>query len=79
MAPYGLKTIDYEHPFTRQEAPADVVAREIEIEATSEKPHTQPGQIAYALIEQLYNWFGLQSSTIPYASNEACEIDPTTF
>jgi hypothetical protein len=79
MAPHALNTIGYEHPYTRSEAPSDRVTREIEVEAQQERPHIQTGQITYALVELIYNWFGLTSDGIPYASAEAREIDPTTF
>jgi len=79
MAPHALNTLGYEHPRARHEAQASNVSREIEVEAAAEDPHIQPGPIAYTLIEQLYNWFGLDSLTIPYADGDAREIDPTTF
>jgi hypothetical protein len=79
MAPYALNSIGYEHPHARSEAPADTVTRQIAVEAGQDKPHVQPGQITYALVEQIYNWFGLPSETIPYASHELREIDPATF
>lgn len=79
MAPHALNTIGYEHPYARSEAPSDSVTREIEVEAQQERPHIQPGQITYALVELIYNWFGLTSDGIPYASADAREIDPTTF
>lgn len=79
MAPYALNTIGYEHPYARQEAPSDTVTREVEVEAYSEKPHIQAGQVTYSLVELIYNWFGLTSDMIPYASTEAREIDPATF
>jgi hypothetical protein len=79
MAPYALNTPGYDHPYQRHEAPASDVSRATQVEAELEEPHTQPGTIAYTLIEQLYNWFGLDSLTIPYADADAREIDPTTF
>jgi hypothetical protein len=79
MAPYGLHSIGYEAPARKFEAPTDAVVKTLQVEATAEKPHIQPGEVAYVLIEQIYNWFGLQSDTIPYASAEAREIDATTF
>ena len=79
MAPYALHTIGYDAPSERREAPADAVTQEIEIEAGRDKPHVLPGQIAYVLVERVYNWFGLQSETIPYASQERREIDPASF
>ena len=79
MAPYALHTTGHEHPRGRAEAPEEDVARETEVEAEAGEPHVQAGQIAYALIEPLYNWFGLTSDTIPYASAEIREIDPTAF
>jgi hypothetical protein len=79
LAPYALNSIGYEHPYARSEAPADTVTRQIAVEAGQDKPHVQPGQITYALVEQIYNWFGLTSETIPYASHELREIDPATF
>jgi hypothetical protein len=79
MAPYALNTIGYEHPHARSEAPSDSVTREIEVLAQQEWPHLQPGQITYALVELVYNWFGLTSDVIPYGLADAREIDPTTF
>lgn len=79
MAPYGLHTVGNELPHRRSEASSDEVYREVEIEAQAERPHIQPGQIAYTLIELIYNWFGLTSETIPYSSPETREVDPTTF
>jgi hypothetical protein len=79
MAPHALNTLGYEHPYARSQAPANTVNREIEVEAQPERPHIQPGQITYGLVELIYNWFGLTSDVIPYASAAAREIDPTTF
>ena len=79
MAPYGLNSIGYEHPSARHRAPSDDVVRQIDVDARLEKPHTQPGQIAYALIEQIYHWFGMTSDFIPYTSADAAEVDPGTF
>jgi hypothetical protein len=79
IAPYALNTIGYEHPYARSEAPSESVTREIEVEAQRERPHIQPGQIADAQVELVYNWFGLTSDVIPYASADAREVDPTTF
>jgi hypothetical protein len=79
MAPHALNTIGYDAPVERREAPADGVSRHVDVEASQDKPHVQPGQITYALVEQIYNWFGFQSDKIPYASHDLREIDPTTF
>jgi hypothetical protein len=80
MAPYALNSIGYDHPRARNNAPDDaVVAREVEVEAQPDKPHINPGAVAYELIESIYNWFGLASDMIPYTSAEALEIDPATF
>lgn len=79
MAPYALRTLGYEHPYAKQEAPSDSVTREVEVMAAVDSPHIQPGRIAYALTEHLYNWFGLASDTIPYASADAREVDPASF
>ena len=79
MAPYALHTLGYEHPLVRQEAPAGAVTREIEVVAQADEPHIQAGQVTYTLIEFIYNWFGLTSDVIPYASAEAREVDPATF
>lgn len=79
MAPYALNTLGYERPYVKQQAPSDSVTREIDVMAEADSPHIQPGKTAYALIEYLYNWFGLASDTIPYASAEAREIDPAGF
>lgn len=79
LAPYALNTIGYDHPHGRSEAPADDMARQTAVEATENKPHIHPGQIAYTLVEQIYNWFGLPSESIPYSAHDRREIDPTTF
>lgn len=79
MAPYALNTIGYEHPHVRHEAPESDISRELVTEAREEQPHIQPAVVSYALIEQLYNCFGMNSLTIPYVKAEAHEIDPTTF
>ncbi|HET8895355.1 MAG TPA: hypothetical protein VFM96_14780 [Gaiellaceae bacterium] len=79
MAPYALNTYGNEMPHQRYEAPSDTVTRELDIEALVDRPHIQPGEIAYGLIEQVYNWFGLDSDMIPYASAANREIDPASF
>jgi len=79
IAPYALNTLGYEHPRAQSRAPSDSIRREVEVEAQQDRPHIRPGQIAYALVELIYNWFGLTSDVIPYASEDAREIDPTTF
>jgi hypothetical protein len=42
-------------------------------------PYIQPGVVSYELIELLYNLFGMDSLSIPYADAQAHEVDPTTF
>jgi hypothetical protein len=79
MAPHGLHTLEYDLPSRRYRAPSDEVTRQLEIEAQASDPHIQPGEIAFALLEELYNWFGMPSNVIPYASIESKEIDPSTF
>ena len=79
MAPYALNTWGYESPRERYPAPADSRSWMVDVEAGVDKPHIQPGRVAFDLVEQLYNWFGMTSDRIPYASAEAHEIDPTTF
>jgi hypothetical protein len=79
MAPYALGATGFEFPINRNEAPAASVTRETEVEAQPEKPHINPGRITFALVEQLYNWFGLESTSIPYLSLEAEEVDPQMF
>jgi hypothetical protein len=79
MAPYALGSLDFEHPYERRQAPADSRSWTVEVDAAAAKPHIQPGRIAFDLIEQLYNWFGIESDKIPYASLHAHEIDPATF
>lgn len=75
----ALHSPGYEFPYNRHSAPADSRFWAIEVDAAQEKPHIQPGRVAYDLIEQLYNWFGMKSDAIPYTSAEAREIDPATF
>jgi hypothetical protein len=79
MAPYGLGTPGFEHPYTRHHAPSDSRTWFVDVEAASERPHIQPGRIAFDLIEQFYNWFGMATDMIPYASLEAHAVDPTMF
>jgi hypothetical protein len=79
MAPGALNTIRYDHPRARYEAPTSDMSREFLTQAQEEHPHIQPGVVSYELIERLYNLFGMDSLSIPYADAQAHEIDPTTF
>jgi hypothetical protein len=72
LAPHGLRSIGFERDTRR--APDPTVDRSHECEVSPESPHVPVGEVAYGLLERLYNWFGYQSDAIPYAQGDA--IDP---
>jgi hypothetical protein len=72
LAPYGIRMLGFETG--GRPAPDPTVDRSHEVDVSPESPYIPVGEVAYALVESLYNWFGYQSDAIPYSEGHA--IDP---
>jgi hypothetical protein len=76
LAPYGVGSLGFRVPRESREAPDPGVDLPLEVETSEAKPHFSTGAVAFQLAERLYNWFGLESTMIPYVGEQGHEIDP---